>query len=69
MKRITVILDISKGTINGFKDIKQAADHLGVSEYKVRGILDEGGVHIAGEKIIGSLKLEKSNRGGNRIKK
>ncbi len=68
MIRITVVVDISKGTIDGFRDVKQASKHLGMSEYKIKSILGSGGVHIAGTKMIGPLNLAKSNRGGNRNK-
>lgn len=68
MNQITVVLDLKDGVINGFKDIKQVASHLGMSEYKIKGILSKGGVHIAGTKIIGPLTLKKSGRGGNRTK-
>ena len=68
MSGIITITDISQGTMDGYKDISQAADHLGITVATLKGILHEGGVHIAGAKIIGTLNLVKSNRGGNRKK-
>ena len=69
MSGIITITDISQGTMDGYKDISQAADHLGITVTILKGILQEEGVHVAGTKIIAILNLVKSRRGGNRKNK
>lgn len=68
MKQTIVVFDTALGTLDGFKDIKQASSHLGISTGRLSSNL-KAGVHYAGTRIVGRLNLVKSNRGGNRIKK
>jgi len=68
MKQTIVVLDTANGTLEGFKDMKQAAAYLDMSVGKLTSNLRIG-VHYAGTRIVGRLNLRKSNRGGDRTKK
>lgn len=68
MSGIITITDISKGTQDGYRDLSQVAEHLGIAITSLKALLAEGDVHIAGTKIVGTLNLVKSRRGGNRKK-
>ena len=68
MKQTIVVFDTANGTLEGFKDVKQAAAYLGISKGRLMVNLTAG-VHYAGTRIVGRLNLRKSNRGGDRTKK
>ena len=61
-----MIVDIANGSIDGYRDVRQAAEHMGYTAAKTRGILKDGGVRVVGTQMLGTLNLVKSKRGGKR---
>jgi len=66
MSRIIAVFNSGTGVIEGFRDFRQAMDHLKLEKKsELDGLLKQGGGFHEGS-YVSELVLHKSNRGGLR---